>query len=315
MSRISPLFLLVAGCDFFPEFVDSGVADVDPNACDPQVLVPAVLIAGDDSIPADAHADTYGSAPAPVHIRYQWPDKDPSNSAAFLWATDVDTLASIVEIGPADTFPDGADRVEGYSFLFGTGEVGAGDHRTHEVRLCGTLEPNTTYSYRVGGEDSWSKTFTFTTPGKPGTFDTFRVAIAGDSRGAYATWETIINKMDAFEPDFIMFSGDMVELGPNQHEWDAWFDASGEILARTPVLAAHGNHEFLAQNYFAQFAFPNNEQWYSVRYGDLLLLSLNDTVQAENDRDSSWSRKVTWETSRSFSAWTVSFRLSSSRSP
>ena len=35
------------------------------------------------------------------------------------------------------------------------GEVGSGPYRVHEVRLCGTLTPGTTYSYRVGGEGAW----------------------------------------------------------------------------------------------------------------------------------------------------------------
>lgn len=286
MSLFS-LLPLLAGCDFYPEagdLVDSG-ADVEGvyGDCDPVVTIPTGALPSDGDVPADAHADALGSEPAPRYTRYQWPDTDPSRSAAFLWNTDVDTMASLIQIGEADGFPDNAEQVEGYSFLFGGGEVGEGPYRVHEVRLCGTMTPNTTYSYRVGGEGAWSETFTFTTPGEPGSFDTFTVAIAGDSRGAYTTWEQIITKMDSYDPDFIMFSGDMVELGGSQSEWELWLAACGDVIARRPFLAAHGNHEFLAQNYFAQFAFPNNEEWYTIEYGNLLLMSLNDTVQDANE--------------------------------
>jgi hypothetical protein len=267
-----PLAALV-GCDFYPE------ADELPSVpyldCNPVIGVPAIS-GGPSDVPADAHAETYGASPFPVRVRYNWPSYDPSKSAAFLWSTDVDTLASSIEYGVGDAL----DRTfEGASFRFGGGEDGEGDHRVHEVRLCGLLEPGTTYSYRVGGPEAWSQTYQFTTPQAPGTFDAFRVAISGDARGSYESWGTIVAAMDSFDPDFFMFSGDMVDLGPDQGEWDAFFDAAGDVFARRPLLPAHGNHEFLAVNYFAQFSLPGNEEWYNIRFGDLSMVSLNDTVR------------------------------------
>lgn len=264
--RTLPLLILIACNGPKPDTDTEPVSDLD--ACDPTVLVPQPgggAVAG-----ADPHAETYGAAPEPYHVRYQWPARDPSRSAAFLWRTDVDTLASVIEYGVGD---DLSNRVEGASFLF------AGQNRIHEARLCDTLEPGTTYSYRVGGEGGWSPTYQFTTPGAPGSFDTFRVAMLGDSRGSYAALATIVELIDAEDPDFIVFSGDMVDLGPDQTDWDGWFEAAGDLLARKALVPAHGNHEFLAVNYFAQFAAPNNEEWFSHVYGDLTLVSLNDTVR------------------------------------
>ena len=91
--------------------------------------------------------------------------------------------------------------------------------------------------------------------------------------------------MDSYDPDFIVFTGDMIDFGTQQAEWDGWFEAAGDILARKALVAAHGNHEFLAGQYFAQFSLPNNEQWYHVRYGDLELAVLNDTVADSDDVD------------------------------
>lgn len=244
--------------------------------CDPMVLVPAITGGASVEALADPHSDTFGASPEPVRVRYQWPSSDPSTSAAFLWATDVDTLATVVEYGVGDEL---TERVEGASYRYGGLSDGEGDYRIHEVRLCGLVEPGTTYSYRVGGEGHWSETYQFTTPGAPGTFDTFRVAISGDSRGAYETWGTLLATMDSHDPDFFMFSGDMVELGVNQYEWDAWFDAAGDLFARKVMVPAHGNHEFLAVHYFAQFALPSPEEWFHIDYGDLTLVSLNDTVR------------------------------------
>jgi hypothetical protein len=283
------LSLFLAGCTGPTDdpVADSDTdADAEPyrppaaNECEPKVLKPTAL-GGGQVDEADRHADTFGSAPEPYQVRYGWPSSDPSTSASFVWRTDTDTLASIIEYGV-----DGAmdQRLEGASFCFG----GSGDDcpaRIHEVKICSTLEPDTVYSYRVGGDGHFSDTYSFTTPPAPGSFDTFRVAFAGDSRGAYETWGQVLELMDSHEPDFFVFSGDMVDLGPDQNAWDAWFEATGDILTGKALVPAHGNHEFLATNYFAQFSLPGNEQWFHYSYGNLTLASLNDTVSDLDDVD------------------------------
>lgn len=267
------MLLLLLSCQTAPE--DSAVV-WSSEACSENVDIPTGFLE-DLDVAADPHSVVLGAAPEPRWIRYQWPSVETGTSAAFLWGTDLDTLASVVEIGPVEGFPDGAVRYEGASFLYGSGEVGAGLYRLHEVRLCGRLTPGTTYSYRVGGEGAWSETFTITAPADE--LDTFRIGIAGDSRGAYETWGQVVEAFDTAEVDFILFSGDMVEFGTSQEEWEAWLEAAGDVLARRPIVPAHGNHEFLSQNYFAQFALPGNEEWYSIDYGGMRIVVLNDTVR------------------------------------
>ncbi len=274
--------LALSGCRFYQ---DDGADSAPPpplpyGACDPEIWIPTGVLV-DSPIPAEPHQAVFGAEPAPWHVRYQWPSTDPSRSAAFLWRTDVDTLASQIRIAPSAQWPEGAETLDGASFLFGSGAVGEGDHRIHELRLCEGVEPATTYTYQVGGEGHWSREITFTTPGAPGSFDSFRVAFAGDSRGAYDTWGALLTQMETHAPDFYVFSGDMVELGTNQEEWDAWFAAGDDIFGSKALVPAHGNHEFLAQSYFAQFALPGNEEWFATQYGGLLLLTLNDTVRGD----------------------------------
>lgn len=274
LFSLAPL-AAVAACDFYPEGGET--EPVRAEACDPAVQVPAGNLQG-EPVPALRHEEVYGAAPTPTSIHLSWPHWDTSKSIAVVWSTDVDTRASLIEYGPTEGWPDNAVRVEGYTVLYGGGTVGEGTEVVHEVRLCGVLEPNTDYTYRVGGEQAWSSPYTFATPGEPGTFDTFRVALAGDSRGAYETWGNLLAAMDAEEPDFFVFSGDMVELGVTQTEWDAWFAASQEVLARKVLVPVHGNHEFLAQHYFAQWSLPEPEEYFHLEYGDLSIVSLNDTV-------------------------------------
>ncbi len=256
-----------SGNDSAQDSADDGVF----GDCDPVVLQPS-LVAGGEGAPADPHSDTFGADPTPTHVRLHWPSSDPSRSAAMLWRTDLDTQASVVAFG---TSADALDqRVEGYSFTFGSSD----DARMHEVRLCGLLEPETTWYYRVGGDGHWSDTHSFTTPAAAGEGDSLRIGMVGDSRGGYDTWGTTLALIDAHEPDLILFSGDMVERGVEQEEWDAWFGAAEEIHARRVVVPTHGNHEFLAQAYFANWGLPGNEQWFHLALGPLDLISLNDTV-------------------------------------
>ena len=107
-----------------------------------------------------------------------WPSKDPTRNAAFLWRTDIDTLASQVQIGPSSSFPDGAQIIDGYTFRFGGGLPNEGPFRMHEVKVCGSLEPGTAYSYRVGGAGAWSEVYNFDTPAA--SIDTLRVGMVGD---------------------------------------------------------------------------------------------------------------------------------------
>jgi hypothetical protein len=278
---LAALVVLLAGCSFYDDTPDTNTDPIG-SAGDPTCSEEITSPLGPTGVPGaapQAHAETYGAEPAPFQVRYQWPTSRPDVSAGFLWRTDTDTLATVVEWGEGTEL---TERTEGMSLIFGDSNDFDG-FRIHEVRLCGKLTPATTYSYRVGGDEAWSDTYTFTTPGAPDSFDTVTIGIVGDSRGAYTTWASLLESMEAFDPDLYMFSGDMVEFGVVQAEWDSWFEAAGDLWATKVLVPAHGNHEFLARNYFAQFALPGNEEWFSLDYGPLHLVSLNDTVRNTND--------------------------------
>ena len=287
LSSFVVLAALVAGCDTFSETPDDtdAVGPVAVDQCTETYSIPGpfgaiaqgtvdpseATFGAVEAIGDEAGAPTVSPEPTQVHIG--WPGADTSTSISFVWTTDKGTLSSVVQWGEGT---DLSNTTEGVSFSYG-GTTGA-RYRVHELKLCGRLKPGTQYSYRVGGEGHWSKTYAFTTPMAPGTFDTFTVAIAGDSRGSYEAWGAVLDKMASYSPDFYMFSGDMVDIGGNQEEWYAWWNASHDIFATTPLVPAHGNHELLATNYFAMFSLPNNEQWFSVNYANATIVSLNDTT-------------------------------------
>lgn len=280
---VAPWWLV--GCAFYPDEVSEPAPDAaDEGAivdqCDPAYHVPGIQGLPNADRAPDPHQATLGAAPTPTAVHLGWPSSDPSRSVSVVWSTDVATLASQVELGPVD---GETTVVDGVSFTFGG--LDQADFRVHEWKTCAGLEPGTTYTYRVGGEGAWSPWYTFTTPLPPGSFDAFTVAIAGDSRGAYERWGEVVAAMASHGPDFLLMSGDMVEVGTNQLEWAAWFAGAGEVIAEIPLIPAHGNHEFLATNYFAQFSLPHREQWFSFNYGTLTGVVLNDSFVAPDEME------------------------------
>jgi hypothetical protein len=230
-----------------------------------------------------------GSDPTPklVHVNVA---HDGRTDMAILWRTnDEATLATTVQYGV-----NGATDKEqqGFTFVYDLNSAtasGATSIRVHETHLCG-LTPDTVYSYRVGGQangkSAWSPVYSFRTlPDAAKTPDAHVELLAiGDTRGGYSTWGQVLQTALAKgTPDVILFSGDMTTLGPIQDDWDSWFQAADPILANTPMIVAHGNHEVNSVNFFSQFAMPADEQNFAVSLGPIHLSVANDTPANASD--------------------------------
>ncbi len=246
------------------------------NRCPVDISVPQAGYDATTPEPADPHAPLFGADPTPFQLHLSWAD-DPSTTLALIWRTDAGTQATQVQYGLDTSY---GETFDGSSFFLADNETHG---RVHEAHLCG-LAPATTYHYRVGGEGHWSEDSTFTTAPEPGVPAPFRFAVAGDSRDDQATFGLVLDAMEAHAPDFYVFTGDAVSLGVDMAEWDAWFEAGKGHLDRRPLLFTHGNHEFQVQNFYALFAQPGNEQWFSLDYADGHIVILNDTVATEGDR-------------------------------
>lgn len=217
------------------------------------------------------------SADAPANVHVTFPRSDASGAAAVLWMTDAETMQTELQLG---TTPDALDRwAQGFSFTYA---LIAEERRVHEVHLCG-LEANTTYYYRVGGGGQWSDVYAFTTAPEPGDDETFIFAATGDSRSTtQAMWGQTLDSIEALGADFLVFTGDAVEIGTLQPQWDVWWDQASATettsrLASLPMLYAHGNHDLVGDPMWAMMAYPDDEQSYWVRYGNTLFIVLDDS--------------------------------------
>ena len=263
-----------------------------PAGCTYQVKSPQV----DE---AAMGTDAVGASSAPTHVHVSWAGV-PATTFAVNWRTDTDTKVTQLLYGTdqaAVTAADGAGAgvtlQEGHTLLFKS-FLDSGATRVHEVHVCGQ-QPATRYYYKVGGPGAWSAVNDVRTGVPKGNATPFKFSVTGDSRNGKEIWAQVQETLAQHEPDFELFSGDAVAFGPNQPEWDEFFEASTattvvqDVLAHIPMVFVDGNHEALALNYLVQFALPQDQpgemgfgkEWYSLDYGNLHLVVLNDSVVSD----------------------------------
>lgn len=206
---------------------------------------------------------------------------DPSTSIAVAWQTDDGTLASEITWGEGadpSKWP-AANRAGGVTWLTPEGGLNPqGEERMHEAYLCG-LSPSTTYSYRVGGgpagEEVWSDVYTFTTTPSAGP-SKVTFAVTGDSRGQQQNaWQILQRRITTMGVTMQLFSGDMINLAPDQGEWQQWLDRAWRdddqkllTLGQLVTLSAHGNHDNHTSLFFGNLVLPQDVAKYP-KYGEL----------------------------------------------
>jgi hypothetical protein len=277
--------------------IDSGPRPVTqlsymPEGCSFTVTTPEV---GD----ARRSEDVFGATPSVDHVHVSFAG-DADTTLAMNWRSDVDTLASSVLIGTdeaavmaADDAASGVTRHDGHTMRYAP-RSGTPVTRVHEAHVCG-LVAGTRYYYKVGGPGHWSDVYSVATSPTIGTTEAWSFAATGDSRGNEENaWAIAQEHVLARGVALQVFSGDAVALGNVQEQWNEEFfgPSNGtfqmsDSLAQIPLMMANGNHDLLATNYLAQFAFPQEqsegesaagEEWYSFDYGNAHFVFLNDTV-------------------------------------
>ena len=288
---IASLAALGAGCtDSLEDSPPTGKSDVlkyQPEGCDYMVSTPTV-------VDPQLDAEGMGAAPVPDHVHLGWAGPTASTFAVN-WRTDGDTMPSRVLFGTDPTAlaaaegPGGDIREQrGHSFAY------YGGKRLHEAHVCG-LAASTQYFYKVGGPGAWSEVTEVATGPEVGSTEIFRFAVLGDSRDNPSELARIQALAMERGVEFQVFTGDAVDSGGSQAQWNAFFGAAAgdmevaHALARMPFMPANGNHDSLALNYVAQFSLPQiatdgergqGEQWYSFDYGNAHFVILDDQASS-----------------------------------
>lgn len=294
-----------------------------PEGCDYEVSTPEVREAslGDETVGPDAD---------PIHVHVGWAGET-SSTFNVNWETDRETTATYILYGTdeaaitAATEPgEDVSMLRGHQMLFveGAGAIVLGTTRIHEVHVCG-LEASTTYYYKVGAPGAWSEVYDVATGPEQGSTEAWSFAATGDSRNNNENaWP--ISQRHVLEKgvDLEVFSGDAVMLGVLQDNWDVFFGATvddfeiSDFLGRVPLMMVNGNHENLAVNYIAQFAFPQiqegeeeqaqGEEWYSFDYANAHFVMLNDSTSDNGvlaGAQAEWLRSDLAAVDRSVTPW------------
>lgn len=170
------------------------------------------------------------------------------------------------------------------------------------------LEPNSTYSYKVGSEPGEvSEIGTFKTSGEAG--DPFKFVHYTDTQNAF--WNenvrneaafganTLMNALEtAGDADFVLHTGDVVETAEVEDEWVDLFEQSRPYFMQSAMAVASGNHDEYALNYgdepltekfneHVNVPAANDEidggSYYSFDYNGVHFVTLNTNDNKESD--------------------------------
>jgi acid phosphatase type 7 len=175
---------------------------------------------------------------------------------------------------------------EGVIRLFGAGaprQVHSERTDLHEVVIDG-LSPGTRYRYEIecAGERVTGEFATAPEHTAPISFVVF-----GDTRSNDSAHRRVVERILREVPDFLLGTGDWVDDGGREHEWQRFFEIERELLRDNVLYPALGNHDRqgrgrTADNFRAYFSLPENspdpERYYAYTYGNSRFLVLDSNA-------------------------------------
>ena len=234
----------------------------------------------------------------PDRIALTW-SQDPATSQSVTWRTSVDVSKARAELAVSDDGPGFVKEARSVEATTQLLETDLGSANYHSVVFEG-LEPSETYVYRVGDGKVWSEWNQFTTVSRQSAPLTF-VYVGDAQNDIFSMWSRVIREAYSTAPraDFIVHAGDLVNRGNSDAEWGEWFEASGWIHSKVPIVATPGNHEYpneegqrsLSRNWRPQFALPDNgpagveESAYYLDIQGVRLISLNSNEKLEEQAE------------------------------
>jgi acid phosphatase type 7 len=164
------------------------------------------------------------------------------------------------------------------------------------------LAPSSRYRYRVEiGGRSWRGEFA--TAPEVGADVPFSFIVLGDTRSGDDAHRRVVERMAQEVPDFVLGTGDMVDDGSNEKQWQQFFEVEHQLLRDNVYFPAVGNHDRqgrgrTADSYRAFFSVPDNggdtERYYAFSYADarFLVLDSNEYSFALSDQTAWLEREL-----------------------
>jgi 3',5'-cyclic AMP phosphodiesterase CpdA len=162
------------------------------------------------------------------------------------------------------------------------------------------LTPSSRYRYRVDTAGrSWIGEFA--TAPEVGADVPFTFIVVGDTRSGVDAHRRVIERIAQEVPDFVLGTGDMVDDGYRQDQWQQFFDVESPVLRDNVYFPAVGNHDRqgrgrTADSYRAYFSVPDNgdARYYAFSYAAarFLVLDSNEYSFALTDQTAWLEREL-----------------------
>jgi 3',5'-cyclic AMP phosphodiesterase CpdA len=150
-------------------------------------------------------------------------------------------------------------------------------HHVHVAELTDGLSAGAAFDYEVdsGGVTSGRHSFrTAPVPDAP-----VSIAWLADNQEGWERFRTHLTHLAARAPDLLVVPGDIVSDPNVLDEWREWWWGSlvdtAAFGSNTPVLVARGNHDRHHPYAYAYAQLPDNEIFYSFRYGPVFVVALD----------------------------------------
>ena len=124
-----------------------------------------------------------------------------------------------------------------------------------------------------------------------------RFAVYGDVRSGHDVHAELDQALAAEVPDFAILTGDLVDRGSDEGDWERFFEISGPLLRQLPIFPAIGNHEYASRGRglvaFMQFfrwpvaASADEPPWYAFDAAGVHFVAL-DSNSYKSPRQLSW---------------------------
>lgn len=169
----------------------------------------------------------------------------------------------------------------------------------HEVLLRG-LRPATRYRYEVRGPDVEPVEGRFITAPEGVGFVPFRFVVYGDTRSREAPHRAVVAAAAREGADWAIHTGDLIDDGRDETQWDRFFEIERPLLASTPLLPVIGNHEIARPgssgiNLYLRYMrcaphapSPSPELDYAFSWGNVHLVLVNAYDDFTDDATARW---------------------------
>jgi hypothetical protein len=162
----------------------------------------------------------------------------------------------------------------------------------HFIELT-SLSPGTTYKYQVVADGTTTPEYTFRTSSST---QERRIIVLSDVHAQLGGWQTeqgnMVPDMLAFDPDLIVMTGDVVQLGNVLTDYDALFATYKDLFAGAIAAPIPGNHEWAYDTnlaiYTATWSLPQNcpaapEKNYYFGYGGVRWVAISNGDYSGNE--------------------------------